>query len=143
MRGDDCAQIGYATLKRHTIAYIMRISGITKIKLYVKGCYGCDRDGKFTPLHRFILHNSFPLNTLIVKRIETNRKWATEADALGKGLPAVEIDFNNAKSIALSYDEFLEKYRLVEKPKRKRKSSATTSGADERAPDAPTADSVG
>jgi len=102
---------------------IMNISDITKITLYTNECYGCDRANKFGPLRLFVIKNELPLQTLVVKRVELNKKWMAEAVAFKKDLPIVAIEFDDGESEyidAMNYNEFLERleYKLSDKPKK-------------------------
>jgi hypothetical protein len=100
----------------------MKTSGITRITLYLRECYGCDKHNKFGPLRNFIISNQLPLNVLVIKRIELNRKWQEEAKELGKELPIIMIDYTKAYT-AMTYDEFL---RQLIKPKKPRAKSDKT-----------------
>ena len=114
----------------------MKITDITKITLYTKGCYGCDRYDEFRPLRQFVILNQLPLGVLVVKRIETSLKFQREAESLGKSLPAVVIERDDEDSEALSFGEFLKKYKSKIEQKKKKHPTAKPLDANENAPDA-------
>lgn len=80
----------------------------TKITLYLKECYGCDRYGKYTPLHQFILSRHIKLDNFIVKRIELNPDWQKEAFAFEMELPLLVLENSSAEKIVITYSEFLD-----------------------------------
>lgn len=81
----------------------------TKITLYLKECYGCNKNNKYAPLKQFILDNRISLNNFIVKRIELNPDWQKEAFAFEIELPFLVFESNNGKKIAIAYSEFLKR----------------------------------
>lgn len=92
----------------------------TKITLYLKECYGCDRNGKYDPLRRFILDHKVKLTNLVIKRVELDLDWQKEALLLEMELPA--LLFNNGdQKYAITYSEFLRKIKQ-DKTQRKTKS---------------------
>ena len=131
-------------------------SKIARITLYLSKCYGCDRWGKFDPLHMFIIRNEMPLDTLLVKRIALNPKWKAEAEKWKLEMPFVVIETNDdmIEAHAMTYDKFLKKIKVNEKVAKRKKAMPTladsgavskdgnetktpsTSGVVERAPDA-------
>lgn len=92
----------------------------TKVTLYLKECYGCDRWNKYGPLHDFLNdhkigiyngHNGVLENNglFMVKRIELNPKWQQEAAALEVDLPALLFEHPNGEREAITYNEFIRK----------------------------------
>ena len=120
----------------------MKITNITKITLYTKGCYGCDRHDEFRPLRQFVILNQLPLGVLLPKRIETSLKFQREAESLGKSLPAVAIERDGEDLETLSYNEFLKKYKSKIEQKKKKQPAAKSLDASENAPNALSAGGV-
>lgn len=81
----------------------------TKITLYLKECYGCNKNNKYAPLRQFILDNKIKLDNFVVKRIELNPDWQKEAFALEIELPLLVFESSNGKKTAIAYSEFLKK----------------------------------
>ena len=111
----------------------MRVEDIARITLYHTGCIGCDRQNKYGPLHKFILHNSLPLSILTYKRIELNPKWREEAkditEFIKAELPVLSLThkyFENESRI-ISYTDFIKEY--CEKKVAKRHTPITPDGA--------------
>lgn len=80
---------------------------IKKITLYLKECYGCDRENKFRPLQRFIVDKKLPLDSLDIRRTILNPTWKKEAEALGLGLPCLVIEYDNGKNRAVNYEKWV------------------------------------
>jgi hypothetical protein len=108
----------------------MKVKEITKITLYLKGCYGCDRFDKFGQLRKFILKNQLPLDILTIKRVELNPEWVLECERFDKELPVVAIEFNDGEPEsmeAMTYEEFLEQINRKVAKRRKRKHTQPSS----------------
>ena len=91
----------------------------TKVTLYLKECYGCDRAGKYTPLHQFIINHQIKLTNFIVKRIELNPIWQQEANSFDIELPLVVFENEDGEREAITYSEFLDRQNeRSAKPKR-------------------------
>ena len=105
----------------------------TKVTLYLKECYGCDRTGKFDPIRRFILDRHIKLANFIVKRIELNPTWQQEALLLDMELPAVVFENEDGDREAMPYSEFVKKVTKTQSKTSRKKGSAkprnTTKGA--------------
>lgn len=96
-----------------------------KIELWLNECYGCDRKGKFDPLHRFILDNNIPLGNFIVKRTILKPEWQKEAEQSGVELPALKIIGEKGVEI-VNYKEWLaNKDTQVVQLKKTRKKTAS------------------
>ena len=91
----------------------------TKVTLYLKECYGCDRAGKYTPLHQFIINNQIKLTNFTVKRVELNPDWQQEASSFDIELPLVVFENEDGEREAITYSEFLDRQskRKSAKPK--------------------------
>ena len=83
------------------------IDSDTKITLYLKECYGCDRNKKYTPLHQFILDHQIELTNFIVKRIELNPVWQQEASSFEFELPLLVFENKDGDKSAIVYSDFL------------------------------------
>jgi hypothetical protein len=105
------------------------ITNVVKITLYIDECYGCEKANRFGPLRQLIISRGLPLSVLDVRRIDYDRKWQSEAAALGVGLPAVVIESKGGKLETMPYAEFVSRSAGP----RKRK-AAKVSIAPERAP---------
>lgn len=108
----------------------------TKITLYLKECYGCDRSGKYTPLHQFILDHQIKLTNFVVKRIELNPTWQQEALAFDIELPLLVFENEDGEKVVIAYSEFLDKQggRESAKPKTKSKGAVSESRATDGTP---------
>ena len=103
----------------------------TKITLYLKECYGCDREEKYTPLHQFILEHQIKLTNFIVKRIELNPDWQQEARVFEIELPLLVFENEPGERMAIAYSEFLNKQNNIgnTKPRIKSKGAVSESRA--------------
>lgn len=82
---------------------------IDRIELYHKHCYGCDRNNDYEPLNQFIIRNRLPLDTLVIKRIETNPEWQEEAKEIGLDLPFLRITKTDGSVDNIYYPEWRKK----------------------------------
>lgn len=101
----------------------------TKITLYLKECYGCDRSGKYTPLHQFILDHQIKLTNFIVKRIELDPTWQQEALAFDIELPLLVFENEDGEKVVIAYSEFFDKQSKRKSAKPKTKSKGAVSGS--------------
>lgn len=110
------------------------ISPDTKITLYLKECYGCDRKGKFDPIRRFVLDHQIKLANFMPKRIELNPTWQEEALSLDMELPALVFENEDGEREAMPYSEFVKKINKTQSKTSKKKGSAkprnTAKGAE-------------
>lgn len=102
----------------------------TKITLYLKECYGCDRKGKFDPIRRFILDHQIKLANFIPKRIELNPTWQEEALLLDMELPALVFENEDGDRKAMTYSEFVKTQSKKSRKKGSAKPRNAAKGAE-------------
>lgn len=101
----------------------------TKITLYLKECYGCDREEKYTPLHQFILEHQIKLVNFVVKRIGLDPDWQQEAHAFEIELPLLVFENESGEKMAIAYSEFLDRQSKRRSAKLRRKAEGAVSGS--------------
>lgn len=96
-------------------------SKIDRIELYHKHCYSCDKFNDFGTLRQFIITERLPLDTLVIKRIETDPEWQEEAKNIGLDLPFLRITMKNGEVVNINYDEWVNKLtkKKVKRPRKK------------------------
>lgn len=104
----------------------------TKITLYIKECFGCDRNNKYSPLRQFILEHQVKLQNFIVKRIELSPDWQKEAFNFEMELPILVFENKNDGKMVITYSEFLYKLKkgVSAKPRSKAKGAVSGRVAD-------------
>lgn len=104
---------------------------IERIELFHKNCFGCDRHNRFEHIRQFIINERLPLDTLWIKRIETDPEWQEEAKNIGLDLPFLRITMKNGEVVNIDYDEWVNKLtkKKVKRPRKKiitKKTAMTT-----------------
>lgn len=82
------------------------MSEIDRIELYHNHCYSCDKFNDFGTLRQFIITERLPLDTLIIKRIETDPEWQEEANSIGLDLPFLRITKKDGEVENIHYKEW-------------------------------------
>lgn len=103
------------------------MSEIDRIELYHKHCYSCDKFNDFSTLRQFIITERLPLDTLIIKRIETDPEWQEEANSIGLDLPFLRITKKDGEVENIDYKEWAK--RIERKAKRKVKTTSLAKSA--------------
>lgn len=103
------------------------MSEIDRIELYHKHCYSCDKFNDFSTLRLFIITERLPLDTLIIKRIETDPEWQEEANSIGLDLPFLRITKKDGEVENIDYKEWAK--RIERKAKRKVKTTSVKKSA--------------
>lgn len=93
----------------------------TRITLYVSECFGCDRNGKYDPLRKYILDQKIPLSHFVPKRIQLNPEWREKAYSYGIELPLLVIEQDGKDTIAINYEEWCKKLNKKERAKNGRR----------------------
>lgn len=96
---------------------------IERIELFHKFCFGCDRHNKYDILRQYIINERLPLDTLWIKRVETNPEWQEEAKNIGLDLPFLRITMRSGTVKNITYEEWVNKQ--TKKARRPRKKIAT------------------
>lgn len=102
-------------------------SKIDRIELYHKHCYSCDRFNDFGTLRQFIITERLPLDTLVIKRIETDPEWQEEAKSIGLDLPFLRITTKDGEVRNIDYKEWAKK--IERRAKRKVKTTSLKKSA--------------
>lgn len=100
---------------------------IERIELFHKNCFGCDRHNRFEHIRQFIINERLPLDTLWIKRIETDPEWQEEAKNIGLDLPFLRITMKNGTVKNITYEEWVNKQTKKAKRPRKKITTKTTS----------------
>lgn len=99
---------------------------IERIELFHKLCFGCDRHNKYDILRQYIINERLPLDTLWIKRVETNPEWQEEAKNIGLDLPFLRITMRNGTVKNITYEEWVNKQTKKAKRPRKKITTKTT-----------------
>lgn len=100
---------------------------IERIELFHKFCFGCDRHNKYDILRQYIIDERLPLDTLWIKRVETNPEWQEEAKNIGLDLPFLRITMRNGTVNNITYEEWVNKQTKKARRPRKKITTKTTS----------------
>lgn len=100
---------------------------IERIELFHKNCFGCDKHNRFEQIRQFIINERLPLDTLWIKRIETDPEWQEEAKNIGLDLPFLRITTKDGEVENIDYKEWAKK--IERKAKRKVKTTSLKKSA--------------
>ena len=114
------------------------VNNDTKVVLYIKGCYGCDRDNKYGPIHQFVIDKRIPLGNFSVRRIELDPDWQEFVKKLDIELPIVLFENADGNQLAINYDEFVKTIQDAKDESAKPQAEQSAAGAElEESPVAP------